>query len=240
MALYLNDLTSNANNLTNNGATDITTALPFTQATHAAKVVSASTQYLTAADANQLSVSTTGKMTWEFWLKVTSLNDNNYAIWKGVGSNFEYQIIVGNSSGQITTSLFSLVGNARYTHASANSVIGTGTWYHIAVTIDDTLAFNQTNLQMYVDEVEKTNITAGASGNALGNGTAALDIGRRTDTLAYGDFQICDLRIWNTIRTSTQLANNKNQYLVGSESGLVAYYPLGLPTTGGAFLLNYL
>ena len=68
MALDLNDKTSNGNNLTNSGATEETTSLPFAQSTSAA--ILATTQYLTANDSVSLSI--TGTMTVEFWVMVTT------------------------------------------------------------------------------------------------------------------------------------------------------------------------
>lgn len=233
MALVLTDFTNNANNLTNvNTVADVTTSLPtapYDASDHAAQTLAASSRYLSAPDASQLSVATTGKITFEAWVKVDALLDANYIFWKGVASNYEYEIKFGTSTGTMSASIYKLDGNVRYNNVSAASQVTTGVWYHMAVSVDDTLSHAFTNLRIYIDEVEKTNTHAENSANTLSNGTALLNIGRRTDTGTYGSFQITEVRIWNTIRSTTQLSDNKYRRLSGRETGLVAYYPFNSP-----------
>lgn len=223
--LDLNDQTANGHNLTNNGATEVTTGLPFTQSTEAVSL-DGSDDYLTTPDTADLSVSNTHQLTIEFWVKVSSLNNNNVVISKNTASNYEYKLTVGKADGSIEYNVFSLDGNNRYTGTSVTNVISAGTWYHIAFVIDDSGTYAATNAKVYVNGTEISYGTQlGNSAHVLGDGSAPLEIGRYSPGSNYFNGEVDDVRIWNTARTSTQINDNMNKELAGTDDGLVAYYP---------------
>jgi len=249
MALYLNDKTSNANNLTNvNTVTEVTSSLPFSQSTSAAQFTAASSQYLTAADAASLDLS--GNFTIEMWVKFDSLPSASNAMALVMKGNYvtdgAYQLQLNNSSG--TYKLRVVISQTA--NASTQDVVevtvtpSTGTWYHYAVvcTIANSTA---TKFEFFVNGVSVGNGTALVSGNSssINNSSDLLRIGVGNVSGSLGSYldgKLDDIRIWSVARTSTQIGNNYNIELTGSESGLVAYYPFEavLGGTGAAFLLN--
>ncbi len=105
-------------------------------------------------------------------------------------------------------------------------VVNDGDWHHLAITRSGT-SFN-----IYVDGVLDKNQTAGGLHN-LSN-TAKLAIGKmpicNTSTL---NGQLDEIRVWNTTRTLAEINANKDCILSGSETGLLAYYPMDEVACGG-------
>lgn len=112
-----------------------------------------------------------------------------------------------------------------------------GTWYHVAFVIDDT----QDTTGVFVNGAYLGQIP-------LGMGTATglpLVLGASENFGGDADFfqgQLDEVRIWNTMRTQTEINANMNQEMVGNESGLVAYYNFnqGLPDGDNSFLTTTL
>lgn len=236
MAIVLTDATGRGNNLTNNGATEVSSSLPFAQSTTAIDLASGSSQYLTAADNNDFSVTTTNKLTIEFWFKLTSLSNNNFAIYKGNTGAFEYGFLVGNASGAVQVNFWNSAGSSRYGSVTANSVVTTGTWYHLAYTVDDSVAWDNANGKLYLDATESTNSYLGSSANSLSNGNQDFNIGRNPFSSVFFNGKLDEIRVWNTVRSQSDINTNKSVRLTGSESGLVAYYPFEAVSSGNFFL----
>lgn len=224
MAIDLNDKTSNGNTLVNHGATEVNTALPFAASTIAVDMASAGSAYITVPDAAQLSIPTSGSLTIEFWAKVTSLNDSNWVVFKGNTGQYEYGIRVGRADGAVDSYTYDGAGAGIKFGNISGSVIGTGTWYHIAVCWDNTLAYANSNGKLYVGTVESTSTTTG-SDRVLTNGTQEMDIGLRVDQTRYYNGKVDDFRVWKSVRTLTEITNNMSIQLAGTETNLVAYYP---------------
>ena len=109
----------------------------------------------------------------------------------------------------------------------------TATWYHLAVTWKGSTS----TAKFYVDGVQ-LGADYPLAFTALFDSTSTFGIGAgRVDTtpIQFIDGVIDDVRIWNTVRTVTQIADNRSIELTGSESGLQAYWPfesaLGPTTT---------
>lgn len=97
--------------------------------------------------------------------------------------------------------------------------ISDGNWHHIAVTRNN----NSTdNVKFYLD------------GNLLSTNTINIDIvsdNLRIGNVLYGGLAqkffngtIEELRIWNFEKTATEIQNQMNLELMGSETGLLTYY----------------
>lgn len=245
MALDLNDKTSNGNNLTNNNsATEYTTSLPFSQSTSAVAFASASSQYLSAADSASLDLATTGTI--EFWINFASTPSSGTAFVLIAKDNQSTQrsfsIFLRNVGGSLKLEAL-ILGNSTDDYYRWDWTPSTDTWYHVAVTIDTGNA-SATTFEAFINGVSQGNGTSVDAGNVttITNSTASLTIGASGAPGEYVNGRMDDVRIWNTVRTGTQIANNRSIELTGSESGLVAYYPfeasLGA-TAGAAFLLNF-
>ncbi|MDV7185700.1 LamG-like jellyroll fold domain-containing protein [Lutibacter sp. TH_r2] len=103
------------------------------------------------------------------------------------------------------------------TEKESNVILNDDQWHHVAITFDD----NVTNgSQFYVDGQPVLSFTYNVqTSNTLivvgkGNDTEA-DIGQQFNG------QIDNVRVWNTIRTNTEILGTFNKCLTGNENGLV-------------------
>ncbi len=106
--------------------------------------------------------------------------------------------------------------------ASSAATIPTNEWVHIAVT------FNQTKAEMYINDLLDNTVLGNYSipnDKDLVNPTLVkLHLGRweGMDNNYHGLMD--DFRIWNKVRTLTEIRENRNRTLGGDESNLVLYY----------------
>jgi len=100
---------------------------------------------------------------------------------------------------------------------STASVVA-GQWYHVAGVYDSVTQ----NLKLYVDGV----LAGEATFPSDTSNTNPVQIGSNNSPGEYFNGVIDDVRIWNTARSATEIANNKDAELTGSESGLTGYWKL--------------
>ena len=96
------------------------------------------------------------------------------------------------------------------------AVISNGSWYHVAATYDGNYQ------KIYINGTLVK--TSSDLDTVLPSGTSNYYIG--LSTAAYFSGRIDEVRIWNDVRTAAEIADNKDDELVGNESGLVAYYKM--------------
>ena len=96
------------------------------------------------------------------------------------------------------------------------AVISNGSWYHVAATYDGNYQ------KIYINGTLVK--TSSDLDTVLPSGTSNYYIGLSTE--AYFSGRIDEVRIWNDVRTAAEIADNKDDELVGNESGLVAYYKM--------------
>lgn len=220
-----NDKSSNGNNLTNSGTTDWTTDTPIASSSHAIKAVAASQQFLYAPDSPSLSV--TGSLTVEEWVKFDSLPSTGEVFfankYRDDNNQISWTFALQNNGGVYRLRSLTSTNGSNYEAVTSNWTPSTGVWYHVAMVYDA----NVPSVKFYVNGVQQ-GATQSKSYSSIYDSTAALQIG----VINYGgspsqylDGKVDELRIWNVARTQTEINNNKNIELTGSESGLVAYYP---------------
>lgn len=221
MALDTTDKTSNGNNLTNNNSVaEETSSLPYVASLIAAIFSRASSRYLSITNAAQTGLGLTNNFTIEFWVKVTSMADGQTHM---CVSKFDSEPQLGYAVGLIRSgSTYSI----RFYYSNNGSFSGfsdlskalgidpTGAWHHIAVT------FSSGTVEYFLDGVSKG--TSSGSGNVY-NGTSTFKIG--TEGSNYLNATLDDVRVWNVVRTGTEINNNKSANLTGNETGLVGYWP---------------
>ncbi len=97
-----------------------------------------------------------------------------------------------------------------------------GIWTHLASTYDGT------TYRFYVNGVLAGSKTAGYSRvgfNSIPARPLRIGAGRTEGTATYFfNGAVDEVRIWNYVRTESQISNYKNVVLSGQESGLVSYY----------------
>jgi len=156
---------------------------------------------------------TTGSYTKEAWVNSGFYFPGNDNIISGVSSAFwapDGFLSAGHSGG--------------YFDVQDPGQMTAGTWYHVAVTYDA----GTNAITLYRDGVQvATGTTAALSESALYIGTFSGG-----SSLWFGN--IDEVRIWNVVRSATDIANNRNCILTGDEPGLIAYYDFDQGTAGGS------
>ncbi len=191
--------------------------------THSLDLERGSSQYASIADASQTGLDITGDITLEAWIKLESspasgeeyviVSKNDYGT-NNRGYGFSYFNQAGTPClfAQISGDGTSTARNRVY----ANQTLSTGTWYHVAVAIDVSQAA-ATQFEFFLD------------GTSLGNGTVlendgATSIYNNTSPFLIGcyfssgavsgegtfDGLIDEVRVWNDLRTQSEISNNKN------------------------------
>jgi hypothetical protein len=201
---------------------------------HSIDLESGSNQYLSVADSASLSI--TGDLTIECWIKIESIGADVKGIVSKVvvaGNQISYALYYNEVTDKLQLDI-SNDGINSDTHISNALGFTTGIWYHIAVTFD---ASEATTI------FYKNGVAAGGetkTRTAIFDSTAAFQIGAR-DTTKYWDGLIDEVRVWNTIRTGAQIAANLGTE-IGTDSNLKGYWKLNNVLTdssgNGATLTN--
>lgn len=167
---------------------------------------------------NNSSVQITGnQITLEAWVRAESFkptfNDGTIINKEqnGFMSDNGYMIRVGGS-GQVN---FNIGDGSWHEITSPTNSLTVGTWHHLAATYDGA------TMIIYVDGNIVSSSTS-FTGN-IGNSTADLRIGNVTNLSRCFDGDIDEVRIWNIVRTQTEIQNNMD-CVSKTSSGLVAYY----------------
>ena len=186
----------------------------------------ASNQYLVASDTPSLSV--TGNLTIEAWVKFASLPSlNNYftIVDKSGGSKAldSYQLLFGNVGGAYAISIGINDGSAD-TGGSFNWSPSTNTWYHVAVAYT-----TSGNATLYVNGALQG--TVSGLPTSIHDSDADFRIGIN-ETVASGvtdspfDGKIDDVRVYNVTRTQSDIQSDMSTEPVGTETGLVGAWNL--------------
>ena len=229
------DETSNNNDLTLSGSPSYSTDVGFsgTNATSADLELS-DPDYLYITDANQTGLDITGDLSFECWLKIEQLPSTagtKFGIfnkWSASAGNFSYLVQVPNTSDKVQ--VFYSGDGTNFTIAATSSAYlvsaDVGKWIHFTVTID----VSEKSILVYKNGVSVSMAAASGTQTSIYNGTANFQIGS-LNSADYFDGLIDDVRVWNDIRTPTEVGNNFTRPLVGNEAGLVAYWNWETTTT---------
>lgn len=189
------------------------------QAVNYQKVVSNGLNFDGTDDYISLTRPVSDDFTIEFWIKTTQTGASGPYWYYGRG------IIDAESPGGANDFGIALVanklafgtGNPDFTIVS-NTIMNDGIWKHVAVTRTKSSGA----LKIYINGVLDNSGTAGNVSSL----TAPTDIkiGKIQTSTNYFNGTLDDIRIWNFVRTQSQIQSTMNTELVGTESGLVAYY----------------
>ena len=154
----------------------------------------------------------TSDFTLSIWLKTDDVSSRQH-VFQQTGSN-DNRVIAINSGGSLTSRL----GGSGSDQLSGVT-LSTDTWYHIVLVHDN----SENTLKWYVNGTEQNTHT---SVNVPSN-TGTFYLGTNSDADdKFFNGQIDEVRIWNDVRTAAEIADNKDDELVGNESGLAAYYKM--------------
>lgn len=169
-----------------------------------------------------------GSFTLEVWIKpntTQAASGTGAIISKDDATDGYAMLFVGQgvSGGDI---LFRTRGLSNVTLVASNVIPDDGAFHHVAVVFD-TVGDTKT---IYVDGVQQAQALT-VTGSLTAN-TTDLVFGDNTISEFFGGV-LDDLRLWNTTRSATQINNNKDIELNGTESGLAGYWQFnaGIGTT---------
>lgn len=146
------------------------------------------------------------QMTVEFYARVTRMGQGQYKSFFNIGNTGrDFQIdLDGNDN-------IRLLGD----NQTGNFGPITGDWQHVAVTLDSA---SQTTT-LYLDGVNVATLNG-----TVDNLVQDLTVGENRNANNRVEAHIDEFRVWNTVRTATEIQDNRLRRLAGNESGLFLYY----------------
>jgi len=207
--------------------------------THAALFTAASQHYLAAADAPSLDVS--DAITVELWLKLTSLPATDGRSTLITKLDYDqpqdtFALQLHDVGGQLRIE-FRVEG--RHMGLPAKDMIGwvwnsvsVGTWHHVAVSYElNPGAAVLDKFALYLDGSPVTGliILSQEDLDQIENTGVPVTVGAMVPTsgpVSFADATMDDIRLWNVVRSATDISNHYAEQLSGSEAGLIAYWKL--------------
>ena len=157
-----------------------------------------------------------GVFTIETWIRADGSQANGTAIFDNLPNppnNEGFQLSIENSGlkvyfGDDGTGTANNIGDAR--------VVADGSWHHVAVTFDGSVG------TVYVDGAAGSTLTL--TGNYV-PGSGDLFLGNN-DGIQFFDGQMADVRLWDSVRTADEIADNVTNFVAADTPGLVANWRL--------------
>lgn len=184
-----------------------------------------SSQYLSITDASQTGLDVTGDITLEAWVQVESAlsGANEYRTivgkWDGTGDNRSYILQYRRDSSNNRIRFFGSADGSTTFDTLYPVTLEAGSWYHLAVTRASTSG----ETKLYINGVNVKTETLSA-GSGLYNGGSDFFVGAQGGSQGYWDGLIDEVRVFNDVRTPTEIANNWRCGIDSSTANLQAYY----------------
>ncbi|MBN8456246.1 MAG: VCBS repeat-containing protein [Verrucomicrobia bacterium] len=167
---------------------------------------------------NPAALQITGSQTIEFWIKPKDFNSNQSVYAKAYGGEGSMALL---SSGTIDYYYGTTGANSSpYQAFNTGARLRTDRWQHLALVRDFDSSPKQ--LRWYLDG----KLVAQAEASYFPAVASSLPATVADGWTGSYRGSMDELRIWNVARTGTEIADNLDNSLTGSESGLVAYYRL--------------
>lgn len=189
------DSTANANNLTDNNTVGSGVGPWHT----AADFESSSSESLSVSDTSSLSVA--NDFTYSGWIKLESFPSGGaYTImskWGTPAATQEYLLSYSDtSSGQFRV-VYTDDGIG-YTDLTYNTVLSTGVWYHVALTVD----VSAQSATLFLNGVSHSMSLGNNQDTSMQDGTGAFSLGARSSGVDYFDGLIDESSVSNVIRSA--------------------------------------
>jgi len=194
--------------------------------THSIDLESGSSQYLSIADGSQTGLDLSGNFTFEGWIKLESqpATDSQYAIigkWASGSGAYGWHYADMGGTKTLRLDLFDNGDGTNNVAFTASHSLTTGVWTHLAVTYNA----SSNTATFYVNGSSVGTSNGSGTVDSLFNSSGDFEIGSY-QTLRFFDGLIDDVRVWNVVRTVTEIADDKSRELFGNETGLVGYWKL--------------
>ena len=185
-----------------------------------------SSSLVTVTDAAPIQNLWDGGGTVEAWLTLDTLNNADIILNKWTIGSSGWEVNISGPSGNDAflhlLSYWNVGGTlAEWRTASRQTFLGVST--HIAITYDADAAGNDPIIYINDTSVSVTEVTAPLAGRVSDIGDN-LTIGNRSTATLAADGLIDDVRFWDDTRTPTEISDNYNIQLAGTEAGLVGYW----------------
>ena len=170
---------------------------------------------------------TLNNMTIEYWVKTTQTSLTGSQWYNGSGI-VDAEVAGGTSdfgTSLLNGKLAFGIGNPDITLQSTTS-INTGVWTHVAATWDGSTGA----MKLYINGVLEGS-TTGATGTR--SAPPYIRIGSIQTAIQFFNGSIDELRIWNVVRSQTDIQNNMNAEISATSTGLVSYYKFNQGTANG-------
>ena len=149
-------------------------------------------------------------LTQEAWVKTTMTTQGIILTKRHVNDSDWPSILIVNGKAVIS------VDDIGYrTDIASTTSVNDGAWHHIAGVK------NGSSYLIYVDGVLENSAT---DTHPMGGSTYNFHIGHHGGWNQYFNGQIDEVRVWDDVRTASEISDNMNTELTGSESNLIAYY----------------
>jgi len=156
-------------------------------------------------------------LTLEAWVRIDQSQTGAFALAGRFSPSGGYSWAFGSSLSNPTTLVFAVsVPNTDAVFAPGEWPAD-GAWRHYAATYDGSV------MELYVDGQSVAQSTHGTGGPS--SPVEALILGRWPAFTFFGG-ALDEVRVWNVVRTATEIQQTYMQPLVGDEPGLVGYYKL--------------
>jgi hypothetical protein len=142
------------------------------------------------------------------------------------------QLEIQTAAGGVANSIRFIPTTGVYLDTPTQSFVP-GQWVHVACIYDPSISF----AKVYINGVDTNAVNTGPNPltTAIITSTNPIQIGRRgaPSTFFYNGL-LDEVRIWNVVRSLSQIQEARSRSLIGNESGLVGYWRFdegtGIPT----------
>jgi len=187
---------------------------------------SSSSQYAYITDANQTGLDITGDFTFEFWFKAESVGINQAILSKfsSASGNYSYRVTITDDN-KIAVYLSADGTTSNHdSYESTSAEVTAGVWNHFAIIYE--VSENLVTVYKNGKSIAGSTTTTGTV-NSIYNGSADFNIGASgAGSEFHLDGKINEVRVWNDMRTVTEIQENLGKILTGSESNLQGYWRL--------------
>gem|GEM_PF-513094 len=173
--------------------------------------------YVTIPHAANLNVSAGGQLTMEAWVNPAVSGQWRNILMKGA---YGYGMAIDASN----RLYFWDQGGGNAYDTWSDVTVPANTWSHVAITVQDN--GSSLSVKLYLNGVNVGNKTSPVT--QINDNAESLIIGRQGTGCGcnYFNGKLDDVRVWNTVRTASEIAASMNSCLSGAETGLLALYKM--------------